>query len=241
MRERGPAPAIDHEVPAQLGGVGHGPLQSPAAEQRAEIERHRSRREPDASRTRPRETVGRVGRARLVDKDRPAGFDGGGEALGASLTFERDEQDLGSQSMNLVPPAPQLRHVLAAGQSAQMAEEHDQETAGRDRTVGVKKVIVAASSWSADDRACKRGGGIAPAGDVHRHREAGARWGTVRGDLGRGTSTGCSKCIPRPARSGVRRRRPTVPRPPRRRAVGPQDRRRSRTVRDRGRRYTLSR
>ena len=146
MRERDPAPAIEHEVPAQLGGVGHGPPQSPTAEQRADVERHRSRREPDANRSRPHETVGGIGCARLIDEDRPAEFEIGGEALGAPLTFEGDEQDLRSQLMDLVSPAPQLRHVLAAGQSAQMPKEHDQETAGWARTGGVKNVIVAPRS-----------------------------------------------------------------------------------------------
>lgn len=117
---------IDENVTAKLARVGAGVSRQAAASKFLRVGQP-GPDPPDISETPPIHAVGTVQRAVLVEENRPGDSCVGDVGANGRRGLERDHGDPDSQFLEFPLMLLQLQQVPAAGQSTQVAVEHQQE------------------------------------------------------------------------------------------------------------------
>ena len=137
-----PPRGIDENVAPQLADVARGALQPVASTDQPEVRPPRGG-SPDRRPATATHPVGAIEDPLPINQQRPSKPRLAHVLFGTSPGLERHDDDLEAQPLDLVPVPSQLRQVLAAGQSPEVAmEDHQQPAAAKlsetmNRTRGV--------------------------------------------------------------------------------------------------------
>lgn len=119
--------AIDQEIATKLEGVSGRAARDAAAEERPGVVGHCAPRKPHLPPTATLEPIRSVEIAGLVDDNGPAKVHAFQEESHPLNGFEGDKEDFDVACCQLVTNAPQLRRVVPAGYSAEVAQEHQKQ------------------------------------------------------------------------------------------------------------------
>ena len=119
---------IDQDIPSALKDVASRVVGPPPSQEQSGVCLHRCRSE-NVPPTRVLHPIGGVERPRLIDQQRPRDVSFADVGAGDWPRIECHDRDLDSQMVELGFLLPQLRQMFAAGESAQMTMEHQQEPA----------------------------------------------------------------------------------------------------------------